>query len=536
MYEIIFEHENNVNYMILKSESTGKDSYQVKMITRNSIRNLLPVHIEKVNNKEQYYYNITSKQQMTRLFEINKMKWEDLRNLCISIAGMVKSVNEYMLDLDAVLLKPEYLFVDMATKKVHFAYCPGEKQDFGQLIRSLFEYVLEHYDHETDKMELIKVYEIYQTILHNEYDPEKMEELVGGEPIKNKGVQKQDSNDDFIEQQQDQADTSIVVSAVPKEDIVDEKEEKRNTKWSLHRGVFMIGIVAVIHGILALFFPSYTIIHTSLGGSVFLLCLGILSTCFSYRHLKIAKHKTQIREVTSQQEYVIDSSMSEDNRRQNNNETLNDNHADNKGITLNNETAFYNGATLHNETTCNKSTVVEHTNDSGSVTLRMNSDNEVYSASEREANNPVGRDNISDSDNETEGHTMLLSDYLKQKQKKELQMFLVLQHEISMQPEQAEQTNQVDNYNELNHRLGIPHYPCMIGTMEGYCDIVLKNPLISRMHLCIKKCEDQYYLEDMNSTNGSFLNGIRIKPNQQLPLVAGDVIGLASVSYKVEIS
>lgn len=56
---------------------------------------------------------------------------------------------------------------------------------------------------------------------------------------------------------------------------------------------------------------------------------------------------------------------------------------------------------------------------------------------------------------------------------------------------------------------------------DAICDIALDDPKISRIHSEIVKEKDTYVYTDKNSTNGSFINGYRVKRQILLP---GDVI------------
>src|SRR5260221_4108945 len=55
-------------------------------------------------------------------------------------------------------------------------------------------------------------------------------------------------------------------------------------------------------------------------------------------------------------------------------------------------------------------------------------------------------------------------------------------------------------------------------------DIVIENPAISGFHGKIVKEGDHFYVEDLNSTNGTFINGQRIKKSV---LKNKDQIGVA---------
>lgn len=46
---------------------------------------------------------------------------------------------------------------------------------------------------------------------------------------------------------------------------------------------------------------------------------------------------------------------------------------------------------------------------------------------------------------------------------------------------------------------------------QGDNDVVIKDPFISKNHFKIVEDEEMYYLEDLNSSNGTFLNGEKIE-------------------------
>lgn len=56
------------------------------------------------------------------------------------------------------------------------------------------------------------------------------------------------------------------------------------------------------------------------------------------------------------------------------------------------------------------------------------------------------------------------------------------------------------------------------------CDFVYSGPKISREHCRIELIEGHFYISDMGSTNGTYLNGKPVKRKERL--FAGDVIGI----------
>jgi len=61
-----------------------------------------------------------------------------------------------------------------------------------------------------------------------------------------------------------------------------------------------------------------------------------------------------------------------------------------------------------------------------------------------------------------------------------------------------------------------------------YCDVVIPQKNVSRQHTRILRSGGTYYVEDMNSTNGTFLNGKRVR--ERTPLRDQDLIRVYNVS------
>ncbi|MBR5658163.1 MAG: FHA domain-containing protein [Lachnospiraceae bacterium] len=78
------------------------------------------------------------------------------------------------------------------------------------------------------------------------------------------------------------------------------------------------------------------------------------------------------------------------------------------------------------------------------------------------------------------------------------------------------------------------HFPYIIGKLEGATDHCPKSPLISRLHARLEQRSDGVYIIDLNSTNGTFINGNRLLPSQEVKLAPGDEIALADLHFLYE--
>ena len=68
----------------------------------------------------------------------------------------------------------------------------------------------------------------------------------------------------------------------------------------------------------------------------------------------------------------------------------------------------------------------------------------------------------------------------------------------------------------------------VIGKKEAEADLIMEEPEVSRMHARVYFKDGEYYIEDLNSTNGTYKNGVRLKPYEQKKLVKGDEIRIAT--------
>ena len=76
----------------------------------------------------------------------------------------------------------------------------------------------------------------------------------------------------------------------------------------------------------------------------------------------------------------------------------------------------------------------------------------------------------------------------------------------------------------------------VIGKKPELCDGVIDfNKMISRSHCKINKKGDQYVITDLQSANGTFVNKVKLQPNQPHPINNGDVIRLANSDFQVTI-
>lgn len=563
-----YERNNGVNYAVIdtKEEWKCEDDYEVKMLMLNTPEYFLHITMNYIDEKNSIYYDISSKQQLSKLFEYGKVTMEDVKSLFDNISRMVRVVDEYMLNLDRVILNPQDIYVSLSDKKYSFMYSPvaGEK-DFYDKMRSLFEYILERFDHSVKKSSLVKFYEIYQRILVRDYTPDKLmeffddenegihiineEDLTDGRAdnaygednaygrdraygednangknndyvedinyagnnnyardktyIRNnnrvKGKAYTKDNDSIIDKIYDRNDNynnnnnfeGTVIKDVMPEIINTDKPDKRSKKTTFI--IKAVATVLVLNAIVSMFFKSYAVIKISNTASIICIIVGLAIFYITDKSAKVIG------------ELINEDKVTED------------------------ELIPYR---LHNYGNKTENGIAEDKASEAQVNTGL--DNEYGKQKDNNEYDNMVTAKVIDEEEEQPaqyGNTMLLSDYLNMLKDNKLTLKITdTDSEIPLYVKKA------DGYEAVTEKLEPDNYPCTIGSLEESSDIYIASPIISKMHACIIKDEDKFYIEDMNSTNGTFINGERIAMHNKMCLSDGDALRIASYEFVVKLS
>ena len=73
----------------------------------------------------------------------------------------------------------------------------------------------------------------------------------------------------------------------------------------------------------------------------------------------------------------------------------------------------------------------------------------------------------------------------------------------------------------------------VVGCMAEGCTYLLKERGVSRLHAKIMEKADGIYLLDLNSTNGTFLNGEMIEPGRDYKIEEGDMVAFANCEFVI---
>lgn len=445
--EASYKRDKDHNYMVLEAVGDIQgNEYQIRMILINKIPGLLECKMRLMDGKPLFYYEITSRQPITRAFEKTRMGTEDIRHMLIGIRRGLEEARRYLLDVNNLILDPHYIYIEPESGEVSLCYLPFYKGVVTEGFHALTEYILKNLNHE-DEEAVLWGYEIYSRAAGENYNLEEILQSVYRKNTKKARTSSYRNENDHNDKNQNER--SVRNHGEDEEQrskwrgrggIEDEKEEtetQENGREAKDRGkqagrILAIGAAGGTGAVIlaaALLWAGLD--WTQIGGVLFLLTGGV---GYAVRRFK------------------------------------------NKS-----SHSFLSGRVAGGEAEENE--LIQWEEESGSLS------------------EPLQRP---DSYGETQAFTQ-----------KELLSGAVL---VSMEPER---------WPDL-HLSGERQ---IIGKLEERVDLVVPAPEVSRIHAQVQERVNGYYLTDLNSKNGTFINGTRLETNESCKLKEGDQIQLGIARY-----
>ena len=212
------------------------DTFTGKMLLNNEIETLIPVALREFNGESYIYYDVSGRTRFCDMFSGDKdiMEREDVERLCVSFEKLSGDIREYLLDIEELCVSSETLFYDPDKKQYEFLYIPGQKDEksseeecedsdhsaFNEGVKSIWERVMEKFDHHSDIESIARVYDIYQKVSMRSFDPEEV--FAPAKKTVNEGFSKESLKETISK-------TSKDPSEKPNEDLFLHKTDDRDT-------------------------------------------------------------------------------------------------------------------------------------------------------------------------------------------------------------------------------------------------------------------------------------------------------------------
>ncbi len=135
-------------FMVLEGEKpVATESYQIRMLLGNMIPSVMKVRLQLLDGRSRLLYETTSMQNLDELYGGRMFSLCDIRMIIESCLRAAEEMQEYLLDIDQLVLKPEYMYTAAGEKRLYFCCFPEEKREYRLQLRELMEMLLTRLDH-----------------------------------------------------------------------------------------------------------------------------------------------------------------------------------------------------------------------------------------------------------------------------------------------------------------------------------------------------------------------------------------------------
>ena len=79
----------------------------------------------------------------------------------------------------------------------------------------------------------------------------------------------------------------------------------------------------------------------------------------------------------------------------------------------------------------------------------------------------------------------------------------------------------------------LKEFPVTVGKMKGSVGLCIEDASVSRLHACFKEQGKDIILQDLDSTNGTYINGKRLAPGEEMVVNRSDEIQFGKIIVNV---
>ena len=74
----------------------------------------------------------------------------------------------------------------------------------------------------------------------------------------------------------------------------------------------------------------------------------------------------------------------------------------------------------------------------------------------------------------------------------------------------------------------------VIGRNADLCHVKIRSSAVSRRHVRLSAARETILVEDLNSLEGTQVDGVDLKPFEPRPITSGQKLGIAGLSYRLQ--
>ena len=462
-------------------------NYQLQMLANNSIPGILKAGTISLDGESHLHYDITSLIPLKKLLERRKIGRMDFLDLIRNIAAVAEGMEQYLLDAEKIVFDSRYIFADPQDLKLEFAYLPEKTSERDS--DSLRSFLLN-----------LIVNDIQFLSEHSDNFVQKMLEILKSEDFKASNLReyiKDMENDSQKAVSEPRIETSqaLLKEKEPAPPILPEtKPVIKVSKLGYPTSSYVI--LGSVTGVLILFLIT-------------LLVTGIISPGNPDSLLSLFGFLMIAGAVT----YLVYSKVFSPEKKT-------------EKIALPQRVLYVNKTfTVPAPTPDKKEGNIEKYDVNDSIPKDISA---AKSAGHEAA---VARESISPRILTGNSSSSPVSEAMASKGSKSVNTEKYRDKTVILDCGSLKLPHLKRTQGNSYETIILKKFPFMLGRLESQVDYCINNPAIGKLHAELIRTSEGYVISDINSLNGTFVNGERLQPGQDMTIKNGDRIVLGNEEF-----
>lgn len=155
---------NKSSLLIMPEKEYEEERDSIGMFRYNEIPYFLKMEAQRTGAGLKFCYDITGKRSLEQLLEYQALDYALLQLILKAFDQACTQTGEYMMTENDILLEPEFVFADHSADQISYCYLPGNQKDICRQFKKFMEYLLPYLDHNNEQaMQL--AYGVYQQVV-----------------------------------------------------------------------------------------------------------------------------------------------------------------------------------------------------------------------------------------------------------------------------------------------------------------------------------------------------------------------------------
>ncbi len=148
------------HYMVLKGKKEDASNYTAKMLMSNSVSGILQTELRHLDSLDLYYYDITAKKALKNIYEGKSIDYETTKRIIKDVLEIIENSEEYLLVEHDFIISPDFIFMDN-NNEIGLCYLPGLSNNILEQLSYFFEYIMNKIDYKDESVVRL-IYALYK--------------------------------------------------------------------------------------------------------------------------------------------------------------------------------------------------------------------------------------------------------------------------------------------------------------------------------------------------------------------------------------